>query len=415
MQVVDEAAVARRLSALEAPDPRVVVSGNFATPQVLLSALETGLDRCRAFVLNPQAGWPRREGFVTETPFVGPGVRGDPRLDYLPMRLSLVPRLFATVRPPDAVLVQTSAPRGNKVSLGIEVNLLPAAIEAVRRRGGPVIAQVNPQMPYTYGDAELDLDDVDLAVEVDEPLPSPPEHPPDPAAEAIGELVAPLAEDGGTIQLGIGQIPDAAARRLAGHRELGVWSELVSDGIMCLDHAGALDVDREIVATFLFGSPEFYAWADGHPRLVLRRTEVVNDPARIGAHPSMLSVNTALQVDLHAQANASHVHGRIYSGFGGQPDFVIGALHSPGGHAVIALRSWHEKSATSCVVPHLVGPACSFQHSVVVSEQGSAALFGRSQVAQVRQLIDKVSDPRARDDLWAAADRMGLVRPAAHP
>ena len=136
VQIVSAGEIARALEQLPGPDPRVVVSGNFATPWELVRILDQTLQRCRAFVMNPQLGWPAREGFVTETPFVGPGVRQDPFLDYLPMRLSLVPRLFRLNRPPDAVLIQTSTPRQGKVSLGIEVNILPAAIEEVRRRGG---------------------------------------------------------------------------------------------------------------------------------------------------------------------------------------------------------------------------------------------------------------------------------------
>ncbi|MDE3064417.1 MAG: hypothetical protein KGJ36_01965, partial [Acidobacteriota bacterium] len=177
---------------------------------------------------------------------------------------------------------------------------------------------------------------------------------------------------------------------------LGVWSELVSDGVMHLERAGALDSSRPVVATFLFGSPELYSWADDNPRLVMRRTETVNDPAQIATRPAMLSINTALQIDLYAQANASYVAGSIYSGFGGQPDFVSGALHSPGGQAVIAMRSWHDKSDTSNVVASLDAPVCSFQHSVVVTENGLAHIFGRSQFAQARLLIEEAAHPRAR-------------------
>jgi len=410
MRVVNEAAVADRLSSLPCEVPRVVVSGNFATPWELVRLLDASVPRCRAFVLNPQVGWPCREGFVTESPFVGPGIRCDPRLDYLPMRLSLVPRLFDTIRPPDVVLVHTSAPRDGRVSLGIEVNILPAAIERVRRRGGLVVAQVNPAMPYTRGDAELDVDLVDLALEVDTPLPSPVERPPDDTAASIGERVVRFAGDGGTIQLGIGQVPDAAARCLRDKRRLGVWSELVSDGVLALERSGSLDPARPVCATFLFGSPELYAWADDNPRLVMRRTEVVNDPARISAQPGMLSINTALQVDLFAQANASYVRGAIYSGFGGQPDFVGGALHSEGGHSVIALRAWHDKSDASNIVPLLREPSSSFQHSVVITEHGEAELFGHSQHDQARRLIDGTADPRAREALWDAAGTLGLVR-----
>ena len=410
MRLVTEAVLADRLAALPPPEPRVVVSGNFATPWALVRVLEAAVPRCRVFVLNPQAGWPCRDGFVTESPFVGPGVRSDPRLDYLPMRLSLVPRLFDTLRPPDAVLLHTSPPRDGRVSLGIEVNILPGAVERVRRRGGLVVAQVNPAMPYTRGDAELDVELVDLALEVDAPLPSPAVRAPDAAAVAIGERVARFAADGGTIQLGIGQVPDAAARQLHTRHRLGVWSELVSDGVLALEHGGSLDPDRPVCASFLFGTPELYEWADDNPRLVMRRTEVVNDPARIAAQPGMLSINTALQVDLFAQANAAYVRGAIYSGFGGQPDFVGGALHSEGGHSVIALRAWHDKTDASDIVPLLRDPASSFQHSVVVTEHGEAEIFGHSQHGQARLLIDRTADPRAREALWDAAGTLGLAR-----
>jgi acyl-CoA hydrolase len=300
------------------------------------------------------------------------------------------------------------------VSLGIEVNILPGAVERVRRRGGLVVAQVNPAMPYTRGDAELDVGLVDLALEVDAPLRSPAERAPDDAAAAIGARVAAFAADGGTIQLGIGQVPDAAARQLRTRHRLGVWSELVSDGVLALEQGGSLDPDRPVCASFLFGTPELYAWADDNPRLVMRRTEVVNDPARIAAQPGMLSINTALQVDLFAQANASYVRGAIYSGFGGQPDFVGGALHSEGGHSVIALRAWHDKTDTSNIVPLLREPASSFQHSVVVTEHGEAEIFGHSQHDQARMLIDGTADPRAREALWDAAGTLGLVRAPDH-
>ncbi len=403
MRLGTESDVADRLAALPGDEPRVVVSGNFAAPLVLLRILDASLPRVRAFTLNIQGEWPRRAGFLTETPFVGPGVRGDPAMEYLPMRLSLVPRLFGTSRPPDAVLLHTSLPRDGRVSLGIEVNILPAAVEQVVARGGLVVAQMNPCMPFTGGDALLDVDQVDLAIEVDAPLPSPGPRATDALGAVIGDRVAAYAADGGTVQLGIGQLPDATAAALSGRRGLGVWSEMVSDGLLELDRAGALDPARPVSASFLFGSPDLYAWADDNPRLIMRRTEVINDPGRIAAQPGMLSVNTALQVDLFDQANASYVRSDVYSGFGGQPDFVAGALHSTGGHAVVALRSWHDRSDTSTIVPRLLEPATSFQHSVIVTEHGSAEVFGRSNVEQARLLVDRTADPRARDALREAA------------
>ena len=409
MEVVSQSVVAERLEALSPDEPRIVVSGNFATPWELVHLAVAKIPVFRFFVLNAQAGWPQRSGIITETPFVGAGVRADDDLKYLPMRLSLVPRLFATSRPPDVVMIHTSTPRNGKVSLGIETNLLPAAIEEVRRRGGLVIAQLNSHMPYTFGDSEIMIDDIDLAIEFESVLPSPNDRPLDELAQVIGESIASLSNDGSTLQLGIGQLPDAALDQMHHRRHLGVWSEMVSDGIMRLDRAGAIYVNRVMTSTFLFGTPELYEWADENPRLVMRRTEVANNPSRIAEQPSMLSINTALQVDLYAQSNASFVRGRIYSGFGGQPDFVSGALHSRGGQAVLALRSWHEKSGTSNIVPILSDPVCSFQHSVIVTEQGIAPIFGFSLQSQARSLIDHAAHPRAREELNIAAQEMHLL------
>jgi acyl-CoA hydrolase len=399
-----------RLEALGGPEPRIVVSGNFATPVLLVEALVQSREHCRIFQLNSQYDFTAHPGVICETPFVGPGMRHAPMLDYLPMRLSLVPRLFEAARPVDAVLIQTSLPRDGKVSLGIEVNIVPAAIAAAREIGGLVLAQMNRHMPYTFGDSEVPLDAIDGALEVDEALPSPPEHFSDDAAQVIGEQIARFAADGSTLQLGIGQIPAVAAGKMADRHGLRVWSEMISDSVMELANAGALEVHAPVVASFLAGSPELYAWANGNDRLRLVRTETVNNPARIAAHPRFLSVNAAMQVDLFAQANASFVHNRIYSGFGGQPDFVAGALHSAGGHAVIAFRAWHDRSDTSTVVPVLTNPVTSFQHSAIVSEHGCADLFGRSEHAQAHLLIDHVADPRARAQLAEAAARLDLRR-----
>jgi len=392
-----------------AEQPRVVASGNHAAPRALLDALERSVERYRLFMLAAPAPLPAREGVIFETPFVGPGMReAGGRLDYLPMRLSLVPRLFATIRAPDVVLLHTSTPRGGKVSLGIEVNVLAAAVEMVRSRAGLVVAQLNPRMPYTYGDGELDEELIDLAIEVDEPLASPPAGHGHAQADAIAELVAELIADESTLQMGIGQIPDATLRALAHRRGLAIWSEMISDGVMALERHGALDESTPIVCSFLFGSPEFYEWVNENPRVRMARTETTNDPVRIASHRRMMSVNSALAVDLRDQAGASHINGRLYSGFGGQPDFVVGALHSLGGHAIIALRSWHEKSDSSTIVPRLADPVTSFQHSAVITEHGCAEIFGRSQRAQAQLIIEHAAHPDARDWLREEAAAMGL-------
>ncbi|MBI1376357.1 MAG: acetyl-CoA hydrolase [Frankiales bacterium] len=390
-------------------NPRVVASGNFATPAAVLAALDTAVPEYRLHLLNAQGGLPDRDGVTYETAFVGPGMRRSPRLVYVPCRLSLVPRLFATTCPPDVVVLHTSAPSQGRVSLGIEVNILPAAVEAVRERGGIVIAQVNPRMPYTFGDAEVDVDAIDYAVEVESELPSPPATAIDDVSAAIGDRVATRVGDGATLQLGIGAVPDAVLSGLTHRRDLRVWSEMFSDGVLDLDRAGALDPDAQLTSSFLFGSPELYSWVDRNPRVAMLRTETTNEPSLIRRNPMMTSVNTALQVDLYAQANASRVNGRIYSGFGGQTDFIVGALHSPGGQAIIALRSWHPRADVSTIVPMIDEPLTSFQATAIVTEQGTAVVFGYDERSQARHLIRDAAHPDARDELWEEARALHLA------
>ncbi len=407
MRIVSAERLGQVLSALPGT-PRVVAGGNYATPGQALAVLDAAVAEYRLFMLNAQAGVPDRDGVTLETPFVGPGMRGRERLRYFPCRLSLVPVLLASALPPDVVLVHTSAPAGGTVSLGTEVNVLPAAIEAARSRGGLVIAQLNPRMPYTYGDAVLPVGEIDYAIETDAPLPSPSLRPASAASAVIGDRVAALVRDGATMQLGIGAVPDAVLAALTGRRGLRVWSEMFSDGVLALDKAGAMDVSEPVIGSFAFGSAELYDWMDRNHRIRMLRTETTNNPAQISRRPAMVSVNSALQVDLFAEANASRVHGKIYSGFGGQTDFVVGALHSPGGLAVIALPSWHPKADVSTVVPQLAGPVTSFQHSFIVSDQGTAAIWGHDASGQAGQIIARVAHPRVRDELREAGRALGF-------
>ena len=412
MRVITESKLGTVLGGLPGV-PRVVMSGNFATPWRALSVLDSAVAEYHLFALNAQEGIPDRDGVVLESAFVGPGMRRSERLRYFPCRLSLVPNLLTETLPPDVVLLHTSVPVDGTVSLGIEVNILPAAIEAALARGGLVIAQVNPRMPYTQGDAVLPEDDIDYAIEVDAPLPSPRERLASDVFRSIGERVAALVPDAATLQLGIGGVPDAVLAALTGRRDLTVWSEMFSDGVLALDRAGALDHGEPVTASFVFGSPDVYDWIDRNPRIRLLRTEKTNDPALIARHPRMASVNGALQVDLFAQANAARVHGLIYSGFGGQTDFVVGALHSPGGRAIIALPSWHPKADVSTVVPRLAGPVTSFQHSFIVSEQGAAAIWGHDAATQADQIISQVAHPSVRDKLRQAGRDLGFHLPSA--
>ncbi|QDO88274.1 acetyl-CoA hydrolase [Ornithinimicrobium ciconiae] len=406
---VDTATLAARLRAL--PDhPRVVVSGNHCVPWELVRLLDEQVESYTLHLLNAPPGIPERDGVVAETCFVGAGQRRHPDLRYIPSRLSLVPVLFREALPVDVVLLHCAPPRDGMVSLGIEVNVLPAAIEACRARGGLVIGQVNDQMPFTYGDALVPVDHLDLVLEAGSRLPSPPDGIPlGEDALAIGEQVAAMVPDGATLQMGIGAVPDAALAALTGHRGLRLWTEMFSDGVLDLDAAGALDAEHPLTTSFLFGSPELYAWLDGNRRVHLQRTERTNDPGLIAQQRLMTSINTALEVDLFGQANASRINARIHSGIGGQTDFIVGALHSPGGQAIMALRSWHPKADVSTIVPLLDEPVTSFQASAIVTEQGVAPLFGRSEREQAANLIEAAAHPRVRDELWEEAHHLGLA------
>ncbi|GGK59778.1 acetyl-CoA hydrolase/transferase family protein [Ornithinimicrobium pekingense] len=409
MITVDTSALAAALRAL--PDtPRVVASGNHSIPWELVRVLDEHVERYVLNTLNGPPGLPERDGVVVETSFVGAGQRRHPGLRYVPSRLSLVPVLFRRSLPVDAVFVHCSPPRDGVVSLGIEVNVLPAAIEACRERGGLVVAQVNDQMPYTYGDALVPVDHIDLALEASSALPTPPQGMPlGEDALAIGERVAGMVPDGATLQMGIGAVPDAVLGALTGHRGLRLWTEMFSDGVLALDAAGALDAEHPLTTSFLFGTSELYTWLDGNRRVHMLRTERTNDPGLIARQRSMTSINTALEVDLFGQANASRIDARIHSGFGGQTDFIVGALHSQGGQAIMALRSWHPKADVSTIVPMVDEPVTSFQASSIVTEQGVAPLFGHSEKDQARALIEEAAHPRVRAELWEEAAHLGLA------
>jgi acyl-CoA hydrolase len=406
MKRVQPQNLASRLESLR-PHPRIVAPGNFATPQALLALVDAAVPDYTLHMLNAQGNIPSRRGVTHETTFVGPGMRGSPTLMYYPCRLSLTPVILRHSLPVDVLLLHTSTPRNGVVSMGLEVNILPAVLEAVRDRGGLVIAQMNPNMPHTYGDALVHIDDIDYGVEIEEPLMALEPSDPDDAAQAIAGRIYSRIPDGATLQLGIGAVPDAVLASLTGRRGLKIWSEMFSDGVLPLFDLGCFDTEVPLTASFVFGTQRLYDWLDGNRFVRMRRTETTNNPGRISRTPAMVSVNSALQVDLYGQANASRIKGRIYSGFGGSTDFIVGALHSPGGHAFIALPSWHPRAQVSTIVPLIEGPVTSFQHSSVVTEYGLAQIFGNEEREQVRQLIEHCAHPAARDGLWEAAREQG--------
>jgi acyl-CoA hydrolase len=399
-----------RLVLANLPDnPRIIASGNFATPNTLLKAADENISEFRLHMLNAQPGIPDREGITYESAFVGAGMRRHPRLEYIPSRLSLLPVVIRDYARPDAVFIHTSERRHDTVSLGTEVNILPAAIETARAHGGVVIAQANKQMPYTYGDAQIYESEIDYLIEVDEPLLIKTETEFAPESLEIGQRIAALIEDNSTLQLGIGAIPDSVLTSLKDRKGLRIWTEMFSDGVLNLYKMGVLDPEILLTASFIFGSQELYEWLHLNRRVQMLRTERTNDPSMIAKQAKMQSINAALQIDLFDQANASHVRGQIYSGFGGSTDFIVGALHSRGGRSFMALPSWHPKAQVSTIVPRLSENTTSFQHSFVVTEQGTAACFGRTQSEQALNLISHAAHPNAKEGLIAAASEFGLL------
>ena len=389
-------------------NPRIVASGNFAPPTTLLKAADESLERFKLHMLNAHPGIPDRDGIEYESTFVGPAMRRHPRLHYIPSRLSMVPILFRDHYRPDLVFLHTSPKRYDTVSLGVEVNILPAAIEAARARNGIVIAQANKQMPYTYGDAQIYESEIDYLIEVDEPLLEKPVSVITDTQREIGNRIAALIENNSTLQLGIGGVPDAVLASLRDRKEMRIWTEMFSDGVLDLHKAGVLDQEMPLNASFLFGSRELYDWVNLNRRIRMRRTEVSNDPSLIARQAKMNSINSALQVDLFDQANASFVRDEIYSGFGGSTDFIVGALHSRGGQSFMALPSWHPKANVSTIVPELKTPVTSFQHSYVATEQGIAPCFGHPIKEQATNIIKHAAHPDAKDELTDSAKSLNL-------
>lgn len=408
MRVVTTEQLKSILASLPA-NPRIVASGNFATPNTLLELADEVIPEFCLHMLNAQVGIPDREGVTYETAFVGAGMRRHPRLSYIPSRLSLLPILYRDHYRPDVVLLHASPPRFDTVSLGTEVNILPAAIEAARARDGIVIAQSNSRMPYTYGDAQIYENEIDYLIEVDEPLSIKPASPVNEVAQQIGARIAALIEDNSTLQLGIGAVPDAVLAGLANRKGLRIWTEMFSDGVLDLYEAGVLDDEILLTASFVFGSQELYDWLNLNRKVRMMRTERTNDPSQIARQAKMTSINAALEVDLFDQANASHVRGEIYSGFGGSTDFIVGSLHSRGGQSFMALPSWHPKANVSTIVPRLTSNVTSFQHSYVATEYGIADCFGHSQNEQARNIIEKAAHPSVRDELRAKVAEFNLI------
>jgi 4-hydroxybutyrate CoA-transferase len=350
--------------------------------------------------------------------FVGASTRkavSEGRALHTPCFFSEIPRLFSwRILPVDVTLMQVTPPDAEGFcSLGVSVDYTLAASRSDR----VTIAQMNKHMPRTHG-AKIHLDEIDCIVEKDEPLIE--LKPPviGDLEKAIGENVAKLIEDGSTLQMGIGAIPDAVLLFLKGKKDLGVHTEMFSDGVVALAEAGVVTNKKKtintgkFVATFLMGTRKLYDFVNGNPDVVMQPVDYTNDPNIIGQHEKMVSINAALQVDFMGQVNAEMIGRNQFSGVGGQVDFVRGASRSKGGKSIIALPSTAAKGTVSRIACALdAGAAVTTSRNdvhYIVTEYGAAELRGKSIRERAKALI-AIAHPDFREKLTAQAKEQGLL------
>jgi len=330
------------------------------------------------------------------------------RADYTPCFLSEIPTLFSTnILPLDAALVMLSPPdEYGYCSLGVSVDVVSAAIRHAKK----VIAQFNPSMPRTSGHAYIHVSKIDQFIEVDQPLPEVPLVGFEQRIERIGQYVSMLIEDGATLQIGVGKIPEAVLQYLGNHKNLGVHSELISDGIIDLMKKGVINNSQKTfhpgktVTSFCLGTKRLYDFVNQNPHVEFYPSEYVNSPTNIARNDKMVALNSAIEVDLTGQVVSDSIGYQFYSGIGGQVDFSRGASMSKGGKPIIALPATAKNGTVSRIVPHIAegsGVVTSRGHvHYVVTEYGVASLRGKSIRERALELI-RVAHPKFRPELLA--------------
>ena len=398
----------------------VHLSSIASVPQILVEALArraSELEDVHFHHFHTEGAAPYAEGgpFFDQGFFVGPNVRKNVQeglADYIPVNLFETQAMYRTgALACDVALVQVSEPEDGMVSLGTSVDCSVAALEVARER----IAVVNPNVPFAYGNL-VPLDCFTALVKGDTPLITKEYAQPSETDQVIGRHCAELVPDGACLQMGIGAMPNAICAALKDHRHLGLHTEMFSDGALALIKSGVIDgaakaIDKgQVVASFLLGSQEVYSFIDHNPQVLMKDIAYTNDPWNIARNPGMVSINSAIEIDLTGQVCADSIGERIYSGTGGQLDFVRGAKLSKGGKAIIALASRTNKGLSK-IVPTLkpgagvVTPRADIQW--VVTEFGAVNLYGKS-LQERAQLLISIAHPQDREALSRAAfERFG--------
>jgi acyl-CoA hydrolase len=395
-------------------DDRIYVQAAAATPTILTKALTERASELRnveichlhtegeAAYANPELS----ESFHVNSFFIGKNVRHTLAAgngSYTPVFLSELPYLFRKkVVPLDSVFIHVSPPDiHGYCSLGVSVEATLAAIENAKT----VVAQVNPKMPRTFGDGILHISEIDYLVEVDTPIYGHGMDAISPIEDKIGTYIASLIEDKSTLQMGIGSIPNAALTKLTNHKNLGLHTEMFSDGVIDLIEKDVINCNYKgtcrgrALATFLIGSQRLYDFVNDNPFIEMRESSYVNDTSKIRKNPKMVAINSAIEVDVTGQVCADSIGARMYSGVGGQMDFIRGASLSDGGKAIIALPSI-TKNGDSRIVPYLkqgAGVVTTRSHvHYVITENGIADLYGKTLKQRVVEMV-KIAHPNHQE------------------
>ena len=401
---------------------RVFIQSAAAAPQELINALSNRHGELKGVELihmhidgdAPYANPNYKESFFINNLFIGPNVRSafqEGQASYIPIFLSEVPLLFRkNILPLDVAMIQVSPPDAHGYcSLGVSVDATKAAIDCAKH----VIAQINPQMPRTHGDGLIHISALDSFVEVDHPIHIHEAVEPNAIETQIGKNIAELVEDGATLQMGIGAIPNAALRAMQNHKDLGIHTEMFSDGILDLFETGVItgkykkSHPGKIVSGFAMGSQRLYDFMDDNPLVNMADIQWVNSVKTIQKNPKVTAINSAIEVDLTGQVCADSIGSRFYSGVGGQMDFMRGASLSEGGKPIIALPSTTAKgvSRISTFLKQGAGVVTTRAHiHYVVTEYGSVNLYGKNIHQRAKALVD-IAHPTHRERLYEEADK----------
>jgi acyl-CoA hydrolase len=394
------------LAAIPRKGARVFIHTAAATPAILLNAITEEYQHFSdlSFISVHTEGNANyaeeryKDHFSVNTFFVGPNLRKHVqagRAQYIPIFLSEIPALFRSGRMPlDVALISVSKPNAKGYcSLGCSIDISHAAVSSAK----VVIAQINSQMPFVHGDGIIHINDIDAAIEVNTPLF---EHKPKKSTQVeqkVGENIASLVEDGATLQMGIGGIPDAALKFLTSHKNLGVHTEMCTDGVVDLVEKGVINNSQKVtdtgklIAGFAFGTRKIYDFIDHNPLVQMKDVSYVNDTRVIRKNPKVTAINSALEVDVYGQVCADSLGTQQYSGVGGQMDFIRGATLSEGGKGIIALPS-RTSNGTARIVPILKAGASVVTTRAhvqyIVTEYGIANLYAKNLKERAKQMVE---------------------------